>query len=456
MKKREITLPTILGLLVAVAGLVSGIWLVQKQLSRSAAAAVAETPQEVKITNINEGGFTVSWVTENETAGFVQYGEGGSEPDLVISDERDQLKGSVGNYSTHYVNVKGLKPATTYSFNIGSGRNTYGLQGEPYSVITAPRLTSTPEAYVAYGQIIDDSGDPADGAVVYLQTPGAVMLSALVKPSGAWVIPLSTGRTNDLSGYINISDKTTGVTLSIQGGKQGTSLMVSTIGKLNPAKEITLGNTYNDVEGEVEIIPTTRPETQFETAESGENGGFSILTPMSGEYINSSRPEIIGNAPAGTEVTIEVNSETKISQTIVSDENGKFSFTVPIELLPGEHTVTVTALVDGVTKKITKAFTVYAAEDGSLPAYTATPSGSISPTRKPSATPKLVMSPTATPRITPMPQLTLSPTPNERVIIPSTESGRPVSGNGTGTLIVIAVGLFLTMSGIVRIRKTTT
>lgn len=463
MKKREITLPTILGLLLAVVGLVSGLWLVQKQLRQSAVAAAQESPQEVKITNTSESGFTVSWITEKETAGFIQYGEGTIEPDLVISDDRDQQKGSVENFSTHHVNIKGLKPATTYSFKIGSGRNVYELQGKPYSVTTAPRLTVTPEAYVGYGQVITESGDPAEGAIVYLQMPGSVLQSALVKPSGAWVIPLSTSRTSDLSRYIDLGEKNMGATINVQAGAGRTALMVSTVDKLNPAKEITLGNTYNDVDTETVARVTQTPEPQNEIIPPGETEELSILTPKTGELVNSSRPEIVGNAPAGTEVTIEVNSETRVSQTITSDENGKFSFTVPVELQPGEHTVTVTAIIDGITRKITKAFTVYAANESSLPAYSATPSGTITPTlrpsptvRPPSPTPttKLSLTPTMTPGITISPTMTPSPTPEERVVIPSTESGRPVSGNGTGTLIMVALGLMLTMGGILRFRKT--
>ena len=91
--KREFRLPTLVGLLVATAGLVSGLVLLREPIGQRLQASAEETPREVKVTNISDVGFVVSWITDKAVAGYVQYGEGEAGGQLAGSDERDQEKG---------------------------------------------------------------------------------------------------------------------------------------------------------------------------------------------------------------------------------------------------------------------------------------------------------------------------------------------------------------------------
>ena len=397
MRKRELTIPTILGVLAIIGGLVGGMVLLNKPLRNLVGASPEETPKEVKITNISDTNFVVSWVTDKSTSGYIQY-----NGELVVSDDRDQERGEIGNYFTHLVTVRGLKPATKYSFKIGSG-------GDLYEVTTAMTAGQPPAADVAYGQVVTASGDPVEGAIVYLLMPGAVTQAAMTKPSGSWVIPVSAARSADLTSFAAYDREKERVEIVVQVGMLGTATINTTAGATKPVAEIALGKSRNEPE------PTTGSKFPAMDVEKE----LVILTPKSGERVNSPKPEIMGRAPAGSQVTIKVESSKLFTETLTASENGEWTYSVPENLEPGEHTVTVTSIIDSVTKTIKKNFVVEAAGVSNVPAKTATPSAKLKP----------------------------SPTPAPRVAYPSTESGTPQSGNLTPTLILLILGAGLIIAG---------
>lgn len=452
MKKREITLPTLLGLFLAIGGLVSGLWLVQSQLRNSSKASAEETPREVRISNVSDSSFTVSWITDTAVAGFVQYGEGNQASDLVVSDERDQQKGAVESYFTHYVTIRGLKPATAYAFKIGSGKGLFDLSGQPYKLTTASALPTPPTADVAYGQVVTESGEPAEGALVYLQIPGAVIQSTMVKSSGSWVIPLSTARSADLTSFAKYDGSREQLEIVVHAGPMGTAEVLTTTTNDSPVPPIALGSTYNYV---ATTPPSSKPgqatasaTSKFGTKTTSAGKEFSILSPKTGEGINSSRPEIVGVAPAGTRVTIEVHSDEAVTGSAVAGADGTFSYSVPTDLEPGEHTVTLTAIVNGVKKSVSKKFVVYAAGESSLPSFSATPSATLKPTatKAPTAVPtaRVTTTPTKAPTKTPTP--TRLPTPT-RAAPAATQSGLPQSGTTEWTWMLAILGIGLVVSG---------
>ena len=70
MKKYRL-IPTALGLVLVLIGLVAGFFAVRQGSSWLLRAEPGTVPKQVKISNITEGGFTVSWITETPTTGFV-------------------------------------------------------------------------------------------------------------------------------------------------------------------------------------------------------------------------------------------------------------------------------------------------------------------------------------------------------------------------------------------------
>lgn len=407
MKKRELTIPTILGIITAIGGLVAGIILLNKPLRSLVGAAVEETPGQVKMTNITDSSFVVSWITPKSTSGYVQYGEK-NNPELVVSDDRDQEKGEIGNYFTHLVTIRGLKATTKYSFRIGSGRNLY-------EVTTGVTLRNPPAADVAYGQVITASGDPVDGAIVYLGLGGMVPQAALTKSSGSWVIPLSTARSSDLTNFAAYDPDGERVEVFVQAGGLGTATVVTTAGKTKPVAEIILGTA--------QVMQAVNIGSKFSAqalqAASGSAQILLISSPKSDERVNNQRPEIMGQGPAEAQITITVESNNVYTSKISADQNGDWSYSVPGDLEPGEHTVTITSVVDGVKKTIKRNFVVEAAGVSNVPAKTATPSAKLLP----------------------------------RVVLPSTASGVPVSGNLTPTLILLILGAGLIFSGVISFKK---
>ncbi|MEK7154953.1 MAG: fibronectin type III domain-containing protein [Patescibacteria group bacterium] len=418
MKKRELTIPTILGILVTIGGLVAGVFLLNAPLRSLVGASPEETPTEVKVTNTADTSFVVSWTTAKSTSGYIQYGEG-EKPELVVSDDRDQEKGEIGIYFTHLVTIRGLKAATNYGFRIGSGKGLYDQGGQLYKVTTGITLRNPPRADVAYGQIVTSSGDPVDGALVYLAMPGTVPQAAITKSSGSWVIPISTARTVDLTSFAAYDASAGQVGVLVQAGALGTATVTTTTGNTKPVPEITLGQTVNLAAQQ----PTPTPSTESKLS----GPALVILTPKSGERVNSTQPEIMGKAPAGAEVTIVIHSTTQITQTVTADENGDWSYSVPAGLEPGTHTITITALVNGVKKTVQKSFVVEAAGVSNAPAKIATPAATLKPTPTPKPTP--------------------------RVAYPSTESGTPQSGNLTPTLLLLILGSGLVLTGAFAYRK---
>ena len=418
MKKRELTIPTILGILVTIGGLVAGVFLLNAPLRSLVGASPEETPTEVKVTNTADTSFVVSWTTAKSTSGYIQYGEG-EKPELVVSDDRDQENGEIGIYFTHLVTIRGLKAATNYGFRIGSGKGLYDQGGQLYKVTTGITLRNPPRADVAYGQIVTSSGDPVDGALVYLAMPGTVPQAAITKSSGSWVIPISTARTVDLTSFAAYDASAGQVGVLVQAGALGTATVTTTTGNTKPVPEITLGQTVNLAAQQ----PTPTPSTESKLS----GPALVILTPKSGERVNSTQPEIMGKAPAGAEVTIVIHSTTQITQTVTADENGDWSYSVPAGLEPGTHTITITALVNGVKKTVQKSFVVEAAGVSNAPAKIATPAATLKPTPTPKPTP--------------------------RVAYPSTESGTPQSGNLTPTLLLLILGSGLVLTGAFAYRK---
>lgn len=444
------TIPTILGILVAIGGLAAGIWLLRDPLRTIVGASAEETPQSVRLTNITDTSFVVSWTTAKSTSGFVQYAESSNtNPDLAVSDDRDQEKGEIGSYFTHLVTVRGLKAATAYAFRVGSGKSLYDQAGSLYQVSTGPALHNPPVADVAYGQVNNAAGEPADGAIVYISLTGVVPQATLVKSSGSWVIPLSTARTTDLGSYAAYDKQASSEDIFVQAGPGGTATVSTNTNTDSPVANIVLGQTGQTAVVETTTtLPTPTPVTNTvvpevtsddtskfsggalgPATEATAEGTLTLLTPVSGEKVNTDKPVIMGTAPKNAKVTIEIHSDAAITTEVRADALGNFEYTVPQNLDPGTHTITISSIVNGVVKKITKSFVVEAAGVSVVPAKIATPSGTI----KPSPTPTIKPSPT--------------PTIVPRVTIPSTASGVPVSGDLTPTLLLLILGIGLVIVG---------
>ena len=104
-------------LILLIIGLFAGIYLVSQKTNLFSKADVSTAPQEVKVSNISDNSFTVSWITGKPATGFIKYGSEALEE--TVQDDRDA--GSQELRTTHHVTIKKLEPDKTYYYQINSG-----------------------------------------------------------------------------------------------------------------------------------------------------------------------------------------------------------------------------------------------------------------------------------------------------------------------------------------------
>lgn len=433
-------IPTILGFLILIGGIAGGVYLVQKGGIWFLRAEPEAIPKQIRITNISENSFTVSWTTDEAVIGFIKYG---LTPSLeeTVTDERDELSGQPVSYLVHHVKVEDRKPETKYYFKIGSGKRLFDNNGKPYEVTTAPVLGTPPPADTVYGTILKPDDSAAEGVIVYLTLANSTPLSALTKSGGNWAIPLSVARTSDLSSYITYDPQASVEEIFVQGGNLGTATAIVTTKNDSPVPTITLGKSYDfretEAGGEPEAEPTTAPPaTGFPlepmTTPPSVEEELTIINPEENEEITTQKPEIQGKGPSGKTIKVTLESPATFTSWVTINEDGSWNWTLPSELSLGEHTITA-ILEDGTS--VSRRFTVLAAESD-FPSFTATPSGTITPSPGVSPTP----SPTASP--------TPTPTPVTRTGVLDTEEGTPEPGYLTPTVAFVILGTVLIFTGL--------
>lgn len=480
-------IPTIIGIGVLLVALVAGIMFFGEGTGVFAPRATPQTtPKKIKLTNVSDSGFTVSFLTDEATAGFIKYGTGQDDLKSQASDDRDQLSGSVGKYQLHHITLRGLQPNTSYHYTLGTGSGAkFDNNGQPFTVKTTQRAGAPSAAKTVYGSVVNQGGNPADGSIVYLSIAGVGEMSSLVKSSGSWAIPLSNARTADGSQYATITDDDT-FTLVVQGPSANLTSQISmTVGQAQPVPNITLGQDGTAVAA----LPTPSPtavETQDQTnldepsasTESSstltddttqpvERGGLSDLVSSSTQSataqepvvldleeaqaataaptITSTQPTIKGMAAPQVKVTIVVNSDTQITQELISDANGGFTLDIAAlqkQLEPGEHTVTYSYIDPDTGKEVTKTQTFYVNPDTSSQIALAS-----SPSPSPSSYPYGSGNPYSIGGATQSATATSSATSSSRISVPSTSSGVPKSGSVGTTYALIIGGIFFILAG---------
>ncbi len=434
-------IPTILGIVVLVLGMGAGIFLVatSKQFKLGASPDVA--PQDVKITNLSSTSFTVSWITDKPTVGFVKYGTAQDNLSQTTLAPQDAT-------TTHWIQIISLTPSTPYYFKINSASSDYDNSGIPWNTQTAPQISSSlPTQVLISGTVQDSGGLPAPGVLVYVNGTGVNPMSALTSANGNWIITLSTALKPDLTSYANISPDSTLLQVFVQGGVLGVSTAQIYPKSANPTPAIKLGTTYDFRSNPSNAQGTSStPQSNLNLPENAtSSGGFNlgntattsgtpktvtITSIKDGEIISTTKPQIIGTAAPNTKITITVRS-TPQSGTVTAAANGTWTWNPPANLDPGTHTLSVSWTdAQGILQTLTKTFVVQASEG---PAFVA--SGS--------ATPR----PTPTP--TPPPAGGSTSSATTRVTLPATQSAIPVSGDLTPTLALSMMGIGLVVASFI-------
>ncbi len=392
-------IPTILGLIILIAALVAGLIFFGDGTGVFAPRATPETtPKNVKVTNLKDTSFTVSFYTEESTSGFVKYGTDAGKLNSQISDDRDQLSGTIEDYKLHHITVRGLEPNTEYFYVLGTGSKAeFDNEGQPFSITTSQVSQSAPDAETIYGSVANQSGTPAEGSVIYVSAAGMTPMSSLVKSSGSWAIPISQARTKQGDSYAQLKPSDA-ISLLVQGipiSKQLTHQ--TTIEEAQPVPELVLGSDTDATAGKTATPSATATPVQDEeasqTAQIDQDQDSSVsgtlqdlldsaeplpkdstasseLSLASDDEATSSaepkyttqQPKIKGKAKPNVEVKIEVHSDNQYESTVTADESGEFELdleALKATLEPGEHTVTYSYIDPDSGEEVIKTETFY-------------------------------------------------------------------------------------------------
>lgn len=432
-------IPTVLGLLL-LAAILGGWWYWQSQNKPKIDQAIV--PQEVRITNVQDNKFSISWTTKSKTQGAIEYGEVGQKMTNTAVDERGSEE-----RLTHQVTVAGIQPSTAYAIRILSGpeKLKFDNNGSPYTVTTGPVIGTTPPSRNLYGQIELPTGQLPDEAIVYLALPGASVASAVTTNGGNYTFTLSTIRTSDLKSYVAVDPAATIASVTIVDGKTATVATVS-LANAEPVPKITLGknvdfrtNPQAETPEVAQVEEPVKPEIFNVEPLKTSNDVNLVTTPTvvilnpgsEGEKINSLRPEFRGTGPKSTTLSLTITGQKSVSDTVQVGSDGTWSYAPQSDLKTGSQILTLSYLNSAkIEQRVSRGFVIGTGTAGD-PAFVATPSAS----RKASATP--VASTKA------------SPTPSSRAAMPATESGVPVTGVVENTWMGIGLGVLLIITGLI-------
>ena len=427
---KRITIPTVTGILGLLFLIISGLFLEQKVNPVTVKAQVK--PSSVKITNVSESSFTVSWLTENPAVGSLRL----NETNQLFFDVRDNGKESLSQYIIHYIDVIDLESNKNYSFTILSAGEAY--QEEEFKVKMAPFLNNAKEADFAFGVVLNERKNPLPAVLVSLSIAPAQPLSALTNEKGHWFIPLNEAYKKDLSGLIDYDKENSVIEINLTANSHLSSNVITNTGNDHPLPPVVIGQFY-DFSQAPPVPPQNMTDFQKQIGSSSQPQ-IIILDPDEGEIIFSIRPKIKGSAPAGEKVKIKIESEQVYEKELIASSFGQWEWTPP-ELSEGEHSITVEYYdEEGILQKIERNFTVRAAGNVS-PSPTPIVALPTEPLSSPSPTPTIIptvaatISPTLIPTLIPTISLTLAPSVSQ--------SKEPVTGSLTTYLILASLGVGL-------------
>ncbi|OGD72784.1 hypothetical protein A3K29_01395 [Candidatus Collierbacteria bacterium RIFOXYB2_FULL_46_14] len=381
MSKR---IPTMLGIFILIAGLVAGVILVNTRQGLESKAGPSESPKNLKISNLNATTFSVSWTTDTPLTGLTKYSQDPAKIVTPAGDVRDQISGTSQSYNSHTVNVSGLAASTTYYFLIVSGSGTYDDNGKPFSVRTTAQAIAPPEDII-FGKVVRDTGDPVSGSIVFVEAEGGQALSTITKTDGTWRLNLASSR-DEGGNVLTYDPEKTLLSIFVRAGNTGTATALTDTSKAKPVPDIVLGKnqSFSDtgqlIAGLEGATPSAQTGAGFQleanililTEQLEATSSVKILNPATnGEIIATDKPELRGKAPAGSVVKLTLQSVEQV-QVVQASSDGVWTWTPPLKLDPGLHTLTV-EYTDSVNQvqKLVRTFTVMLSNQ---PAFTATPS----------------------------------------------------------------------------------
>jgi len=426
-------IPTLLGILLIVIGVGITSYLVKTGVILTSKAGPSETAQNIRISNVTDSSFTVSFTTEALVIGSINFGKDKNLGQTAL-DNRDG-QGSLKEHKIHYITVKNLDSSSDYYFSITSGSKEFLQKAQPFIVKTAPASSGhSPIEKTVKGEIVMPNGKSPKEAIVYLNSDNSQTLSTLVREDGFYSLSANSLKTENLTSYFTFSSKTI-FRLLVVGKDSLTSNAKFNGSETEELPPITLGNDYDFIQSNLSIA-TSSASTGFSSLPAQESTAGKIPKiniPKNNQTFTDSQPKFSGTALPNSTVEITIHSDDNIKAQATTDAYGNWSFRPPSALSPGGHTITIiTRDASGILKTLTQSFTVFAS--GTQVNESATPSAT--PVVKPTSVPISTPIPTSVPTI--IPTVPVSPTLAPIATITPVISPVPSPGNSTP----IIFGLF--------------
>jgi hypothetical protein len=408
MIKSKPKLPTLLALIILITGLVVGMYFLRNKQSVNIGASSNATPKNVRFSNITDSSITITWTTDIESNGFIKWG---TAPNLL---NKTVIEDEIKKEYVHNINITGIDPNSNIYFKITSGDKEYDNNGISWSSKTLSDASQDNQGLVALGSVLKSDGSSPAKAIVYVTVNGS-LFSGITSEQGTYIVPVPSSNPS-------LSDSTP-IDITIINGLGETSQAIIYKNSLREIPTMMLGRTYDfrslttttssdQPKGSVSIPERTERSSRFEVQReerSSTNIDVTLDSINDGEIINTTDPEFFGVGPEKMDIQVSVHSSELQEVALTTDSNGKWKWSPPNNLEPGQHSVTLSWRdATGILQTITKSFVVSAAEG---PAFETTPSGTL-------ATPKPTILPTITPaKSTPI--ATNKPTPETGSLTPT-------------------------------------
>ncbi len=217
-------IPTLLAIFVLISGVVATLFAINKVEFLKSSAQTSFSPQDVKITNLEDTSVTISWVTDSPSIGLVEY--------TNQEGQRFQSGASI-LASTHWIVLSDLIPNTLYSFTINSAGNIFDNLGSPWQVQTL--ISQSPQiGTVISGSVLKPNAFPAKNALVYVTPEGSSYIaSALVSASGNWILSIPQVSNSSI------------LDILVENSTSEISTAKIDVQSANPVPTITVGKSYN-------------------------------------------------------------------------------------------------------------------------------------------------------------------------------------------------------------------
>lgn len=423
---------------------VFGIFMYFSRASSIPLRAIGKALKRHEIVNVSPRQVGVFWVSDVKEAGWVLFGTSKDNLSLVAIDERD-IGEKKNLFSLHYVLLKGLDEDKTYYYKIVSGNNVIvSPSNQPFSFKTPRTTTITSSIKPAYGKITLANGDPAQNAFIFYRYNNAFPFLSLTKLTGEWLIPLQFAIHKDTHEAIPIKESEK-IKIEVISEDEATANIEALVSKTNPLPQtIIIGKNYKFLQEDDVLNASTKRVLE------NKEYPVSIIFPKENAFIPGSKPLLKGQGVPGKAIKIQINSQPGYISRITIDGKGDWKVEVPVSLLAGNYTMTITTEdSSGQSVTLTRKFTIAKSGEQVLgvasPSAAITPSISTSPALSPTASPSATLE-SPTPTII-LPLFTATPisSATATIVTPLPTAGfnsSPVVFGSMG-LIIVGVGLML-------------